>query len=72
MTLYFTVLPGLLRRFAARNDGGVAGQVAGIVIANPKGEAIQTRGVLPGLLRFARNDGWVTGAMTGGVVIARA
>jgi hypothetical protein len=30
---------------------------AGVVIANPKGEAIQTRGVHPGLLRSARDDG---------------
>jgi hypothetical protein len=29
-------------------------------------EAIQSRGVLPGLPRYARNDGWVTDAMTGG------
>ncbi|MDR1470364.1 MAG: hypothetical protein LBT00_13860 [Spirochaetaceae bacterium] len=36
--------------------GGSPAMTGGVVIANPKGEAIQSRGVPSGLPRFARND----------------
>jgi hypothetical protein len=41
-----------------------------VVIARAEPEAIQTRGVPPGLLRFARNDGGVGRNDAGTIVIA--